>query len=157
WVDGRLRRTSRDGVAGTAAGVLEDYGALALGFGRLASATAEAVWLERATDLLDVVEQQFAADDGGWHDTADDADSLYSRPREVTDNATPSETRVTIAALRLVARLSGDSRLHARADRAYAAVSGLSARAPRFAGWLLADAWSRSAAAEIAIVGGDKE
>lgn len=153
WVDGRLRRTSRDGVAGTAAGVLEDYGALALGFGRLASATADAVWLERATNLLDVVDQHFAADDGGWHDTADDAESLYSRPRDVTDNVTPSGTSVTIAALRLVARLSGDPAFHERADGAYAAASGLIARAPRFAGWLLADAWSRKRAAEIALVG----
>lgn len=154
WVDGGLRRTSRDGVAGTAAGVLEDYGALALGFGRLASATADGVWLERATDLLEVVERHLTADDGGWYDTADDAETLYARPRDVTDNVTPSGASAVIAALRLVARLGGDPDLHERADRAYAAASGLITRAPRFAGWLLADAWSRVDAAEIAVVGG---
>src|SRR5206468_4088008 len=44
-VDGRLRRTSRDGVGGSAAGVLEDYGDLAEGFLVLHQATAEAAWL----------------------------------------------------------------------------------------------------------------
>ena len=31
WVDGRLRRTSRDGVVGDAPGVLEDYAAMTHG------------------------------------------------------------------------------------------------------------------------------
>ena len=52
-VDGRLRRTSRDGVVGTAAGVADDYGNLAEGLLALHQATGEARWLAVASDLLD--------------------------------------------------------------------------------------------------------
>src|SRR5690349_4595138 len=45
-VDGRLRRVSRDGSAGQHAGVLEDYGCVADGFGALAEATGDGIWLD---------------------------------------------------------------------------------------------------------------
>ena len=41
WRDGRLRRTSRDGAAGEALGILEDYAALALAAVRLAVGVTE--------------------------------------------------------------------------------------------------------------------
>ena len=59
-VDGRLRRVSRDGVVGTPAGVLEDYGCVAAGFLDLLQATGDPVWLERAGALLDVALDRFA-------------------------------------------------------------------------------------------------
>ena len=43
------------GVAGTHAGVLEDYGCVATGFLALACATGDGVWLERAGALLETV------------------------------------------------------------------------------------------------------
>src|SRR5207237_613353 len=83
-VDGRLRRASRDGTAGAAAGVLEDYGCLADGLLVLHQATAEPRWLEIATGLLDTALAHFADPDvpGAFHDTADDADALVWRPSE---------------------------------------------------------------------------
>ena len=48
-VDGRLRRTSRDGVVGAAAGVLEDYADLADGLLALHQATGAARWLAAAS------------------------------------------------------------------------------------------------------------
>ena len=89
-VDGRLRRVSRDGVVGAPAGVLEDYGCVAAGFLDLLQVTGDPVWLERAGVLLDVALEHFAADDGGFYDTADDAEALVARPRDPSDNAYPS-------------------------------------------------------------------
>ena len=104
----RLRRTSRDGRPGTAVGILEDYGALAAAFVRLGCATGEATWVDRARALLAVVGEQFADGQGGYFDTAADAEALYTRPQDPTDNATPSGLSATLRALRLMARLTGE-------------------------------------------------
>ena len=158
WRDGRLRRTSRDGVVGAAAGILEDYAALALAAVRLAAAHAAPDWLARAEQLLEVIMEQF--DDGGrgFFDTAADAEQLYARPQDPTDNATPSGLSSTVHALRAMAQLTGEDRYATRADRAAASGAELIRRAPRFAGWLLADAISQTAArgpVQVAVVGPD--
>ena len=139
WVDGRLRRSSLGGVAGEAEGLAEDYGAVAQGFARLAGALGEAVWLERAEALLEVALERFGAEDGGFYDTADDAEVLYLRPRDVSDNPTPSGTSALVAALRLVGLLADRHDLTARAEEAAATLHGFAAAAPRFAGSALVD------------------
>ena len=98
-VDGRLRRVSRDGVVGAPAGVLEDHGCVASGFLDLLQATGDAVWLERAGVLLDAALERFRADDGGFFDTADDAEALVARPRDPSDNASPSGLSSLVHAL----------------------------------------------------------
>ena len=139
WVDGRLRRTSLAGAAGDTDGLAEDYGAVAQGFARLAGALGDPVWLERAVALLDVALQRFGAEDGGFYDTADDAEPLYVRPRDVSDNPTPSGTSALAAALRLVGLLADRPGYLARADAAALTSHGLVAAAPRFAGSALVD------------------
>ncbi len=136
----RLRRASRDGVAGAPAGVLEDYGCMADGFLSLVEATAEPAWLERAGALLDAAIERFAAPDGGFHDTAVDAEQLLVRPRDPSDNASPSGQSAMIHALVRYSALTGSSRHREIAERALATVRGLAEQAPRFAGWSLAAA-----------------
>jgi uncharacterized protein len=158
WRDGRLRRTSRDGAVGEAFGILEDYAALALAAVRLAAVHAAPVWLTRAEQLLQVIMEQFNDADGGFFDTAADAEQLYTRPQDPTDNATPSGLSTAVHALRLMAELSGVDRYAARADQAAASASELVRRAPRFAGWLLADAISQTSGrrpVQVAVVGRD--
>ena len=154
---GRLRRTSRDGRAGAAVGILEDHGALAAAYVRLACATGDPVWVERARTLLALVEEQFADGRGGYFDTAADAEALYTRPQDPTDNATPSGLSATLRALGLMARLTGEDAYVRRAEEAAATVGALVAKAPRFAGWLWAEAVSAtlpaSAPLEVAVVG----
>jgi uncharacterized protein YyaL (SSP411 family) len=140
WRDGRLRRTSLAGVAGDAPGAAEDYGAVALGFARLAGALGDAEWLRRAEALLDVALDLFAAPDGGFFDAAIDAEPLFARPRDVQDNPTPSGTMCLVAALRLVALLADRPELAARADAAATTTHGLLQAAPRFPGAALVDA-----------------
>jgi uncharacterized protein YyaL (SSP411 family) len=143
WVDGRLRRTSLGGVVGPAPAILEDYAALTQAFVRLASATSMPEWLDRARILAAVILDQFDDGSGGFYDTAAYAERLYTRPKDPTDNATPSGLSATVHALRLLSELTGDESYSIRADAAAAAGSSLVQQAPRFAGWLLADAVSR--------------
>src|SRR5690606_15813695 len=64
-VDGRLRRSSRAGVVGDAAGVLADYGCFAHGLLALHQATGDGKWLSAATDLLDTAVDRFRSDSAG--------------------------------------------------------------------------------------------
>jgi uncharacterized protein len=158
WRDGRLRRTSRDGVVGEASGILEDYAACALAAVRLAATHAESAWLTRADQLLEVIMKQFDDPRGGYFDTAADAEQLYARPQDLTDNATPSGLSVAIHAMRIMSELTGEDRYAERADRAAASAGELVRRAPRFAGWLLADAISQTPGhrpVQVAVVGVD--
>jgi len=139
-VDGRLRRVSRDGVVGQPAGVLEDYGCVADAFSALAEATADGIWLERSGALLDVALEQFSAGDGGFHDTAHDAETLIARPRDPSDNASPSGHSALTHALLRYAALTGSGRHRDAAEAALASVRQLAERAPRFTGWSLAAA-----------------
>ena len=156
WQDGRLRRASRDGQPGSAPGIAEDYAALAQAAVRLATATGDAGWLDRARALVAVLLEQFDDGGAGFFDTAADAETLYTRPQDPTDNATPSGLSATVHALRLLAELTGETEYADRADRAVSSVGGLAAQAPRFAGWLLADAISTRPGrtpVQVAVVG----
>lgn len=143
--EARLVRTSRDGEPGSAAAVTEDHAALALGFGQLAGALGDPLWLQRATWLLERADALFSAEDGGFFDAEQQA-NLPSRPRELTDNPTPSATATMVHALRVVGLLSGEERFLERADRAAATTWATVAATPRFAGWSLADALVREEA-----------
>ncbi|MGA4508092.1 thioredoxin domain-containing protein [Propionibacteriaceae bacterium G1746] len=134
----QLRRSSRDGVPGDSPAVTEDYGALALGFTKLAGALGDATWLERAAWLVDQADELFSADDGGFFDAGED-DLRFARPRDLSDNATPSGTATMVTALRTVGVLTGEARYGERADAAARTTWATVAAAPRFAGWSLAD------------------
>ncbi|MDF4253738.1 thioredoxin domain-containing protein [Streptomyces sp. WMMB303] len=134
----RLVRTSRDGVPGSSAGVLEDYGDVAEGYLTLYAVTGEAEWLTRAGALLDTVLERFAGADGALFDTADDAEQLIRRPQDPTDNAVPSGWNAAAAALLTYGAYTGEHRYREAAERALGVVRELAARAPRFLGWGLA-------------------
>jgi hypothetical protein len=153
-VSGVLRRTSRDGKAGDSLGVLEDHGDLAEGLLALYAVTGETRYFTAAGDLLDIVLDRFADGAGGFYDTRDDAEQLVRRPRDPTDNATPSGASAAAGALLSYAALTGSQR---HRDAALAAVGGLAEvirRFPRHAGWAAAVAEAAlSGPVEIAIVG----
>ena len=107
-VDGELRRASRLGKVGTARAVADDHGNLAEGLLVLHQATGELRWLDAARDLLRAA-RDFAADDGGFHDTADHAEPLYLRPRNAADNAEPAGQSALAAALVTLGAVTGDA------------------------------------------------
>jgi uncharacterized protein YyaL (SSP411 family) len=153
-VDGRLRRTSRAGHVGSAAGVADDHGNLAEGLVALHQATGDARWLDLARDLLTTAVARFGAADGGFHDTSDDAEALFTRPRSAADNAEPSGQSALAGALLTCSALTGDPSLRERAESALAASGQLAARDPRFGGWTLAVAEAALAGPlQVAVVG----
>jgi hypothetical protein len=94
--DGQVLRSYKNGVA-KIAGFLEDYAAVALGALAVYELTFDRMWLERARRLADEILARFWDDDAhALFDTAADAESLVTRPRDVTDNATPSGTSLAI-------------------------------------------------------------
>ncbi len=154
---GRLHRTSRDGVRGTAHGVLEDYTAYAQGCLTLLGATGNIEWFETAERLLDRTLEQFVAD-GSYFDTAADAEELVWRPQDPTDNASPSGVSLAAEAFTTLASLTGSVRYETAAQQALQASATIADRAPRFAGRALAVAETIAAGPlEIAIAGDSPE
>jgi uncharacterized protein len=162
-VDGRLRRSSRNGDVGDAAGVLDDYACFADGLLALHQATAGARWLAEATKLLDTALDRFAVHDapGAYHDTADDAESLVQRPSDPGDNATPSGASALAGALLTASVLVGHdraARYRDAAERALSRVGHLAARMPRFAGnWLAVAEALVAGPIQVAVVGSGPE
>jgi uncharacterized protein len=151
----RLRRVSRDGVAGAPPGVLEDYADVAEGYLALLAATGDPRWLARAGQLLDVVLTRFRSEDELF-DTADDAtdERLGRRPQDPTDSATPSGRSAAAQALLTYAAYTGSSRHRAAAEQALGTAGSLATRAPRFVSWGLAAAESVSdGPVEVAVLG----
>ncbi|MGW1342291.1 thioredoxin domain-containing protein [Kribbella sp. NPDC002412] len=150
---GRLHRTSRDGVRGTAHGVLEDYAAYAQACLTLLGVTGDVQWFDTAKALLDRALEQFVAD-GSYYDTAADAEELVWRPQDPTDNASPSGVSLAAEAFTTLASLTGSVRYETAAEQALTASATIADRAPRFAGRALAVAETvASGPLEIAITG----
>ena len=153
-VDGRLRRVSRDGRVGEAQGVAEDYGDLAEGLLALHQATGSVNYLQAAGSLLDIAVARFGDGHGGFYDAADDAEALIQRPRDPTDNATPSGSSALAGALLTYAALTGSLPHRQTAETALGIVATVGVEQPRFLGWALAVAEGLIAGpAEVAIVG----
>jgi uncharacterized protein YyaL (SSP411 family) len=153
-VGGHLRRASRDGRVGEAAGVADDHGNFAEGLLALHQATGEARWLFAAKRLLAQARDRFAAEDGGFHDTASDAEQLFLRPRSGADNAEPSGQSALAGALVTLGALTGSSDDVEAGRRAVEAGMALAVREPRFGGWTLTVAEALAAGPlQVAIVG----
>jgi len=137
-VDGRWRRSSRDGVVGSGAAVLVDHADVAAGLLALYQADGDPAWLESAVQMLDLVLARFSAAGGGFNDTADDAEELFLRPRDPGDGAAPSGASSVVDALVTAGSMTGNSRFLSAAETALGTVSTLMLRVPRSAGWHLA-------------------
>ena len=151
---GQLLRTSRDGVAGTSAGLLEDYACVAAGLLSLYGVTGADRWVPLAAALLEQVLSGFGDGSGGFYDTAADGERLIFRPADPVDGATPSGTFAAADALLSYAALTGSARHRDAAVAALRVLPPIASRYPRAAGMGLAVAEALlSGPAEIAIVG----
>jgi uncharacterized protein YyaL (SSP411 family) len=151
---GRLIRTSRDGVAGSTAGALEDYACVAEGFLTLCGVTGQPRWLAHAGQLLDFALAAFGDGSGGCYDTAADGEALIFRPADPADSATPSGTFALAGALLGYSALTGEARHREAAEAALGVLPAIAARYPRAAGAGLSVAEALLAGpAEIAVVG----
>jgi len=142
-------------VVGAAKGVADDHGNLAEGLLALHQATGDPRWLSLAGELLDTSLAHFSDGRGGFFDTADDAEQLFTRPRSPADNAEPAGQSALAGALLTYSALTGSTRHRDAADAAVAAAAVLAAENPRFAGWTLAVAEAMVAGPlQVAVAGG---
>jgi uncharacterized protein YyaL (SSP411 family) len=152
--DGRLVRTSKDGTAGANSGVLEDYADVAEGFLALHAVTGDPRHVRLAGELLNTVLERFGDGEGGFYDTADDAERLFRRPQDPTDNATPSGQFAAAGALLSFSALTGSDWHRQAAEAALAPAGALAEKHARFAGWGLAVAEAHATGpVEIAVIG----
>jgi hypothetical protein len=152
--EGRVLRSVKHGVA-RINGFLEDYASLGLAALALYELTFDDVWLTRARSLADSMVRWFWDDDtGAFFDTASDHEALVTRPRDITDNATPSGTSLAAELLARLADLLQDETMLRRATYVVETLAEPMARHPSAFGHALgvADLLVRGAI-ELAIVG----
>jgi uncharacterized protein len=135
----RLQATWRQGRA-QHAGTLPDYAALADGLLDLFEADGDPRWAREALALARTADARFAdAERAGWYMTADDAESLFTRPRDLYDGAVPSGNGLMVEVCVRLFELTGDDAWRVRAERALATVEPIARQSPTaFARMLLA-------------------
>ncbi len=137
-VGGRLRRTWRGGEARLGA-YLEDYGAVVNGLLSTYELTGEPEYYTHARALADTLLDLFWDETASsFFDTARDAEALLARPRELTDNATPSGTSLAVEALLRLTALSGEGHYRDYAARVLVPLVPSMAKTPLAFGHLLA-------------------
>jgi uncharacterized protein YyaL (SSP411 family) len=113
-VEGRLRRSWMAGAAGVNA-FLEDLTFLGDGLLAVYEATGDASYYERAAGLAEEIETRFRDPDGGYFDTAGDAEPLLVRPRSLEDNPLPAGRSMAAQLFLRLAGLTGEERWRDRA------------------------------------------
>jgi len=107
--DGRLLRSWRNGVAG-GPGFADDQALMVAACLTLYETTFELRWFEAARMLADDLLRLFADEErGGFFQTGADAERLILRPKELSDNATPSGNSVAAEVLLRLALVTGDA------------------------------------------------
>ncbi|MBE9544026.1 MAG: thioredoxin domain-containing protein [Proteobacteria bacterium] len=106
---GRLLKRYRKGKAGQAAH-LNDYAFMVWGLLELYQATYEANYLKHAIDLNQKMLTHFwDQQNGGLYMTADDAEKLLVRSKEIYDGAIPSGNSVAVYNLLRLAHMTGNT------------------------------------------------
>jgi uncharacterized protein YyaL (SSP411 family) len=156
--DGRLLHVYKDGQARIGA-FLDDYACLADGFVSLYEATFEERWLREATRLASTIFEQFQdPDETGFSQTSKGHEALIARPKDYSDNATPSGNSVAAHALLRLGQFTADEAWSRPALSILQALSRLTAHHPAAFGNLLCVLdFALSDVFEIAIVGDPSE
>jgi uncharacterized protein YyaL (SSP411 family) len=152
--DGRVLRSYKNGES-RIPGFLEDYAAIALGAVALYELTFERRWLDRARSLAESIMERFWDEEAqAFFDTASDAETLVTRPRDVTDNAIPSGSSLAIELLLILGDLFDDREHGTRARYLLETIAEPMARYPTAFGHALGAAdMAVRGALEVAIAG----
>ncbi|MEZ6068619.1 MAG: thioredoxin domain-containing protein [Planctomycetaceae bacterium] len=130
--DGRLLHGYKDGQARLTA-YLSDYAGLLDGLAELFQATGDAAWLATGVELAEQLQRHYAAEGGGYYQTAADHESLIARTRDQQDNATPSGNGLAATALIKLGRLAGRGDIEEAGYNTLVSLSGLMHEHPRVA------------------------
>jgi uncharacterized protein YyaL (SSP411 family) len=151
--NGQLRRAWRDGTT-TDAVFLEDYAALVLGLLELYQTDFDNKWFKSAVELMDEMIEKFSDPDGGFFDTPHDGETLLIRPKDITDNATPSGNALACEALLKLAAYTDNGKYRDLAEQALALMGESTLQHPLgFARWLSAAENAQGNMKQIAVLG----
>jgi uncharacterized protein YyaL (SSP411 family) len=152
--DGRLWHRWREGHTAVP-GQLDDYAFMTFGLLELYDATLDPVYLETALQYNDVLTGSFSDRmGGGYFITAEDAEPLIVRPKELYDGAVPSGNSVQMLNLLRLARLTGRPGLEEQAVESGRAFSSAIKRSPsNYAQALVALRFATADAEEVVLVG----
>ena len=121
--DGRILHRYRDGQAAILANV-DDYAFLIWGLLELYETTFDVHYLQTALDLNnEMIKHFWDNQNGGFYFTADDAEELIVRQKEIYDGAIPSGNSVAVLNLFRLARITADSDLEDMANKIMLAFS----------------------------------
>ncbi len=109
---------------------LDDYVFYALGLIELYEADFDAEHLLLAEKLAEYVDTHFADGEGGYYRTADTAEKLIVRPREVFDGAMPSANSGAAVMFDMLFRLTGNVAMRDRRDKLLAYTFAYAKAAP---------------------------
>lgn len=150
-----LYHTSKDGVLGPKA-FASDYAAYALSQLYLFSLDGDARAFARAVAAATQVKECFAdAVNGGYFTTADDAEALLVRPKDLWDNATPSASSIMVEVCLLLADLTGDATWRIEAEAVMRAFQTRVQQNPSGYGWLLRQYETLAAGLRVCVIVGD--
>jgi uncharacterized protein YyaL (SSP411 family) len=137
------------------AALAADHAALVDAFTRLAEATGEARWIDEARRTAETMLDWFwDPEHGGLYTTAEDAEALVVRQKDIADGATPSANSSAAIALLRLAALTGEQRYTNHADRILQLLAGqLSKSTGQFSNALVATDLRRRGLTEVVIVG----
>ena len=136
-VDGVLYHSSKDGMLGPRA-FASDYATYALSELYLFSVGGDVAALHRGVAAATTLHERFFdAANGGYFATADDAETLLIRPKDVWDNATPSASSVMVEVCFLLADILGEPLWRQRGEAVLGAFQGRIQKNPAGYGWLL--------------------
>ena len=156
--DGRVYRSALgDRVSGP--GLLEDFAAVGLAFLDLYSLTFDTSWLQSSRVVTEkAIELFHDVDAETWYDTASDHEQLLVRPRDVTDNATPSGTSLMADLLVAWSDLDDVPEWRSLAESAVSRVGDAIAHFPQALGYLagVADALVNGST-QAAVVGDEHD
>tara|TARA_A100001037_G_scaffold95909_1_gene87312 strand:- start:3904 stop:5952 length:2049 start_codon:yes stop_codon:yes gene_type:complete len=120
----RLLHCFRDGRA-TEVAFLDDYANMAHAALALFEITGEPTYLNDARTWVETVESHYLdSAHGGYFLTADDAETLITRPRNAADNATPSGNGIMALVLARLYHLMGEEIYRQRAESLCLAFAG---------------------------------
>lgn len=152
--DGRLLHRYRDGEAAILANV-DDYAFVIWGLIELYETTFATNYLKQALALTADMHKHFwDAESGGFYFTADDAEKLPVRQKEIYDGAIPSGNSIAMLNLLRLGRLTAQSELEERAQQLFQAfAAGVSPRPSLHTQLMLAVDFGLGPSQEIVLVG----
>ena len=151
--NGKLCRAWRDGET-TSEVFLEDYASLILRLIELYQTDFNNKWFTSARELTDEMIEKFSDPNGGFFDTPHDGEALLIRPKDISDNATPSHNALACEVLLKLAAYTDNGKYRDLAEQALALMGDSALRIPLgFARWLSAAENAQGNTKQVAVMG----